>query len=368
MKKSCRAPAKCRQYFLPVGKFCGGKSVSVLCFLFAVFLGELLFFDALGHLGAYRWPLPSKQVVQGFLANRPIGNRATGDYAATQHALPNLGLWFELDDEESQNGAVRPYHSGEIIYFETSSDMDTLGTIPRNIYHTMIIEHGKLLFRYSGDKLKIRLQDGYRVDSDDVLFTPETKSRGDEVASESDEEEPKEDKIKPRLYMEVFDTQFQTVINPKLIMPGVNDGKRSSQPHLESVVLSGLNEGDAGITDESSAVVSRPLRRSDQLVNGIYNLSFRFLQSQGPPLQLHVNIDEKKVYSELFDQVYGINSKLIINDRDLQDLYIWDGREGRFFLGTINLQDNVNSSVRIFVDEEYIDGSHSINEYQVRIR
>ena len=113
---------------------------------------------------------------------------------------------------------------------------------------------------------------------------------------------------------------------------------------------------------------SRPLRKSDTLLRGIYNLSFRFLSNQGPPLKLNVRIDEKKLYSESFDKVYGINSKLIINGRDLQDIYILDEREAKFFLGTINLQNKVNNSVRFAVDEEHIDGSHNLSNYTVRIR
>ena len=42
--------------------------------------------------------------------------------------------------------------------------------------------------------------------------------------------------------------------------------------------------------------------------------------------------------------------------------------QGKFFLGTINLQDKVNSSIDILVDEEHIDGSHNMNNYNVRIR
>ena len=58
----------------------------------------------------------------------------------------------------------------------------------------------------------------------------------------------------------------------------------------------------------------------------------------------------------------------MINDRDLQDIYVADAQQTRFFLGTLNFQDKVNSTIRIQVMEEYIDGSQSRAEYRLRIR
>ena len=165
-------------------------------------------------LWAYRWPLPTRQIVQGFLAGRPA------KLTREQGPLPNLGVWFDI---EAEGEVVEPYHSGEVIYFETSSEMTMLGSVPKTLHHTVVVQHGKLLFRYSSDSLKFRLQKSYQIDNGDLLFMgPKVRPQG---------------KIKPRLYMEIFDTQFQTVINPKLVMPRVNENLQGSQPYMEPVTL-----------------------------------------------------------------------------------------------------------------------------------
>ncbi len=303
------------------------------------------------ELSAYQWPLPAEQVRQGFLAGRSPRDSLI-------HApLPSLGLWFELNAAQEAQGrhaeagrgaVVEPFYEGEIIYFETSSDPAALGAIPRNIDQTLMIQHGKLLLRYSGDNLDVGLQSSYQVRSQGRLFTASASGTAESSS---------------RLYMEVFDTEFQTVINPRLILPRSDYGRKGSRPYVESVAFS-----DSAVENaEAAAPVNRVLKRADQLPRGIYNLSFRFPQNQGPPLSLNVTIDDKKLYSEIFDKVYGINSRLIINDRDLQDIYLPDEQEGKFFLGTINL-DKINSSTRISVSEEYVDSRHTVNEYTVRIR
>ncbi len=330
----------------------------------SVFLPALLAFCSLPLL-AYQWPLPARQIIQGFLAGRPA------DRLIEENPLPNLGVWFEVEGgEPEQAEVVRPYHTGEIIYFETSSDMKMLGAIPRNISHTIVVEHEKLLFRYSSDNLQVGLQDRYQLQNNDLLFRFAPTSEGEAGAKMAAGRSPVQN-TKAQLYMEVFDTQFQTVINPKLIMPSSAAGDQSSRPYLESITVNANSTNklpSAQSQSEPPSQVRRPLRKSDQLSRGLYNLSFLFPQNQGPPLQLDVSIDGKKLYSELFDQIYGVNSKLIINDRDLQDIYIADELAGKFFLGTINLQDKVNSSIDILVDEEHIDGSHNMNNYNVRIR
>ncbi len=299
-------------------------------------------------LFAYQWPLPSKQITQGFLTIRPPSN----DQTIAKKFLPSLGIWFDIENGEGAEGIVQPYHVGEIIYFETSSARNMLGPIPQNIDNTIIVQHNKLLFRYSGDNLALRLQDSYQVTSDDFLFVNEKQPIKTKAAG-------KQEKAVSRLYMEIFDTQFQTVINPKLIMPSIDKSLESSELYLESVTLTEL---------EDKTVKNQPMKKSDQVLRGIYNLNFRFPLKQGPPLRLNISIDNKKIYSELFDQVHNIDSRLSINDRDLQDLYILGEKEGRFFLGTINLQDKVKNSVRVSVAEKYVDGSYNLNDYNLKIR
>ena len=105
------------------------------------------------------------KLFKAFLA----GRRA--DRLIEENPLPNLGVWFELEgDEPEQEEVVRPYHTGEIIYFETSSDMKMLGAIPRNISHTIVVQHEELLFRYSSDNLQVGLQDRYQLQKNDLLF------------------------------------------------------------------------------------------------------------------------------------------------------------------------------------------------------
>ena len=314
-------------------------------------------------LWGYQWPLPAEQTEQGFLSGR------TKEDTKGPNPLPNLGLWFGLDETEESKGVVQPYHPGETIYFEQSSQMNILGPLPRNIEHTMIVQHEKLLIRYSGKQLPLRLQNSYELENQATLFTQNQSPTNEDAEGQASEAQG------PQLYIEVFDTQSQTVINPMLIMPGGNIRSQRGQPYLESLLLSdvsGLNEpGDAnnGNTQQGiAAPVNRPLRLSEQLLSGIYNLIFRFPQRQGPPLRLYVDIDQKRVYSQLFDQVYAINSRLMINDRDLQDIYVADTQQGRFFLGTLNFQDKVNSTIRIQVVEEYMDGSQSRIEYRLQIR
>ena len=283
----------------------------VACVFLFIYLG----FPGWYPLWGYQWPLPAEQTEQGFLSGR------TKEDTKGSNPLPNLGLWFGLDKTEESKGVVQPYHPGETIYFEQSSQMNILGPLPRNIEHTMIVQHEKLLIRYSGKQLPLRLQNSYELDNQATLFTQNQSPTNEDAEGQASEAQGSQ------LYIEVFDTQSQTVINPMLIMPGGNIRSQRGQPYLESLLLSdvsGLNEpGDANNGDTQQGIaapVNRPLRLSEQLLSGIYNLSFRFPQRQGPPLRLYVDIDQKRVYSELFDQVYAINSRLMINDRDLQDI------------------------------------------------
>ena len=322
---------------------------------FSVYFGLL----APHVISAYQWPLPTEQTEQGFLSGR----------TNTQSPLPNLGLWFGVKEEK----LVQPYHQGETIYLEQSAEMNILGPLPRNIEHTMIVQHEELLIRYSSKQLPLRLQNSYQLGKQDTLFhsAPNLDPGQDDAEDEDSQSAVPTNEDVPKLYIEVFDTQSQTVINPRLILPSGNTGSQKGQPYLESLLLSDIGNETAKKSEEKaetsaniSGPINRPLRRSERLISGIYNLSFRFPQKQGPPLKLYVDIDEKRIYSEVFDQVYGINSRLMINDRDLQDIYV----QARFFLGTLNFQDKVNSTIRIQVMEEYIDGLQNRTEYRLQIR
>ena len=316
---------------------------------FKYILSLLLGWIVAASLPAYQWPLPAEQIIRGFLVDSDLKNLPD-----SPDSLPSLGIWFAATPRETKEELVQPYHSGEIIYFETGSELETLGLASLKMDQTIIVQHEKLLFRYSGQNLALKLQDSYQVTKDDLLFAHQKVPQKEPVPE-------------PRVYIEIFDTKLKTIINPRLIMP--NTGiieKVSGEPYLELINSSAT---------ETPTAQTNFVNGSDQLLEqlnilrpGVYNLSFRFPLNHGPPLHLILNIDEKQLLHDTFSQVYAINSQLIINEQNLRDIYISDSQNSRLFFRTINLQEQLNSSVQLTVDEEYVDGRHNINNYSLLIR
>jgi hypothetical protein len=273
-------------------------------------------------LFSYQWPVEQKTVIATF----------------GQHFAGNFYRGIAIGGKGQK---VRPIDAGEIVFYRENGSSN--GTFPSGLGSLVVVQHEK----------KIRSLYGHLDLAEDVVKDRKTAVTVEDVLGLAGGSGYAEGE---RLFLMVFDTEINQLVNPFLILPPLVDRTR---PTIRNVVVS-----------NKVGIVSLP--PEGPIPSGLWNVASEIYDLSGyvryfcpmAPYRISVFVNGQETFQVTFDALKEKDGIMrIFPSQNLAHENLYTG-EGIIQLGTVQLNKGL-VNLEIIVRDFF--GNESIQSHQFRV-